>query len=93
MPSQLELLQRKQTKEMIDLFTSRGFSVDDGIFILSTLSYASVNHLASLLLSCGREALLVKAYIKKAYRMIPIHPYDQHLSACWNGCVYIVLGA
>ena len=62
---------------MVDLFSPRGFNVNDGILLdLSTLSYASVKHLESLLLSCGREALLVKAHIKKAYHMIPIHSHN-----------------
>ena len=76
---------------IVDLSSPRGFSVNDGISPdLSTLSYTSVDHLASLVLSNGRGAFLVKADIKEAYRMIPIHPDDQHLLGVhWNGCVYL----
>ena len=76
---------------IVDLSSPRGFSINDGISSdLSTLSYTSVDHLASLVLSHGKGALLVKADIKEAYRMIPIHPDDQHLLGIhWNECVYI----
>ena len=37
-----------------------------------------MDHLASLV-TFGRGALLVKADIKEAYRMVPVHPHDQHL--------------
>ena len=70
---------------IVDLSSPRGFSINDGISSdLSTLSYTSVDHLASLVLSHG------KADIQEAYRMIPIHPDDQHLLGIrWNECVYI----
>ena len=76
---------------IVDLSSPRGFSINDGVSSdLSTLSYTSVDHLASLVLSHGEGALLVKADIKEAYRMIPIHPDDQHLlGICWNECVYM----
>ena len=76
---------------IVDLSSPRGFSVNDGISSdLSSLACTSVDHLASLVLSCGRGALLVKADIKEAYRMVPIHPDDRHLlGVWWNGCVYI----
>ena len=76
---------------IVDLSSPRGFSINDGISSdLSTLSYTSVDHLASLVLSHGKGALLVKADIQEAYRMIPIHPDDQHLLGIrWNECMYI----
>ena len=46
---------------------------------LSSLSYSSIDHLASLVVSEGRGSFLVKADIKEAYRMVPVHPEDQHL--------------
>ena len=76
---------------IVDLSSPRGFSINDGISPdFSTLSYTPVDHLASLVLSHGRGAFLVKADIKEAYHMIPIHPDDQHLLGIrWNECVYI----
>ena len=54
------------------------------------MSYVSLDHLASLATSIGREALLVKSDIKKAYRMVPIHPNDQHLLEIqWEDSIYI----
>ena len=43
------------------------------------VSYVSVDHISSLVLSAGRGAFLVKADIKEAYRMLPVHPQDQPL--------------
>ena len=35
-------------------------------------------------------ALLVKADIKEAYRMIPVHPHDHHLLGVrWNNSYYV----
>ena len=52
--------------------------------------YVSIDHLSSLILSLGREALLIKADIKEAYRMVPIHPQDQQLLGVqWRGVVFI----
>ena len=55
-------------------------SINDGIDTdRSSLSYASVDHLAALVVSTGRGGFLVKADIREAYRMVPVHPQDQHL--------------
>ena len=52
----------------------------------ATVSYATVDHLASVILSLGRGAYLVKADIKEAYQIIPIHPEDRWLlGMCWEG--------
>ena len=45
----------------------------------STVSYATADHLATVILSLGRGAYLVKADIKEAYRIIPVHPEDRWL--------------
>ena len=64
----------------MDLLSAAGASVNDGISPeLSTVSYVSVDHLSSLVLSAGRGAFLVKADIKEAYRMLPVHSHDQSL--------------
>jgi len=71
----------------VDLLSSAGASVNDGISPeLSSVSYVSVDHLSSLVLSAGRGAFLVKAAIKEAYRMLPVHPHDQSLLGVkWEG--------
>ena len=54
--------------------------INDGIDTdRSSLSYASVDHLAAQVVSTGRGGFLVKADIWEAYRMVPVHPQDQHL--------------
>ena len=75
---------------IVDLSSPAGASVNDGISPdLSSVSYASVDHLSSLVLSAGRGAFLVKADIKEAYRMLPIHPHDQPLLGVqWRGITY-----
>ena len=76
---------------IVDLSSPQGASVNDGIDSeVSSLSYASLDHLAALVVSEGRGAFLVKADIKEAYRMVPVHPEDQHLlGVLWEGIVYI----
>jgi len=65
---------------IMDLSSPKKFSVNDGIDPgLSSLSYASIDHLSVLVLSLGRGAMLVKADIKEACHMIPVHPQDQVL--------------
>ena len=66
-------------------------SIDDGIDSeLSSLSYSSVDQLAALVVSEGKGSWLVKADIKEAYRMVPVHPEDQHrLGMQWDQIVYI----
>ena len=76
---------------IIDLSSPKGLSVNDGIATdLSSLCYTSVDHLCSIILSVGKEAQLVKADIKEAYRMVPVHPDDQPLLAVqWTNRVFI----
>ena len=76
---------------IVDLSSPAGFSVNDGISQeLSSMKYTSLDHLAYLVNSVGRGALLVKADIKEAYRMIPIHPQDQHLlGVSWKDSYYV----
>ena len=52
----------------MDLSSLKNFSVNDGIDpALLSLSYASIDHPSSLILSLGRGAMLVRADIKEAY--------------------------
>ena len=75
---------------IIDLSSPAGASVNDGISSdLSSVSYVSVDHLSSLVMSVGKGAFLVKADIKEVYRMLPIHPHDQLLLGMqWKGVTY-----
>ena len=72
----------------MDLSSPPGESVNDRISSeLSSVSYTSLDHLASLVLLLGRGSLLVKADIQEAYRMVP---QDQHLLGVhWNGYIYL----
>ena len=76
---------------IVDLSSPQGMSINDGIDTdRSSLSYASVDHLAALVVSTGRGGFLVKADIREAYRMVPVHPQDQHLLGVrWESAVYI----
>ena len=76
---------------IVDLSSPKGFSINDGISPeLSSMSYVSLDHLASIVTSVGKGALFVKADIKEAYCMVPIHPNDQHLLGIWwENSVYI----
>ena len=76
---------------IMDLSSPKNFSVNNGIDpALSSLSYVSIDYLSSLILSLGRGVLLVKADIKEAYRMVPIHPQDQRLLGVqWRGEIFI----
>jgi len=76
---------------IVDLSAPQGMSINDGIDSeLSSLSYSSIDHLASLVVSEERGSFLVKANIKEAYRMVPVHSEAQHLLGVqWEGAVYI----
>ena len=76
---------------IMDLSAPQGWSVNDGIDSeLSSLSYSSIDQLAALVVSEGKGSWLVKADIKEAYRMVPVHPEDQHLLGVrWDQTVYI----
>jgi len=59
---------------IVDLSSPKGSSVNDGISTeLASLQYASIDNLAALVIAVGRNSFLVKADIKEAYRMIPVH--------------------
>ena len=76
---------------IVDLSAPQGASVNDGIDSeLSSITCTSIDHLAALVISEGRGSFLVKADIQEAYRMVPVHPEDQHLLGVqWRGTVYI----
>ena len=76
---------------IVDLSSPPGHSINDGISSeRSSLSYASIDHLSTIIISEGQGSFMVKADIKEAYRMIPIHPQDQPLlGVLWKNSVYI----
>ena len=76
---------------IVDLSYPTGSNINDEISQeLSSLSYTSLDNLVSMVNLIGRGALMVKADIKEAYRMIPIHPHDQHLLGVqWNDYCYV----
>ena len=60
---------------IMDLSSSSDHSISDGIYPKrSSLFYTSVDHLIFIILLEGQEAFVLKAAIKDAYRMVPIHP-------------------
>ena len=73
-----------------DLSSPKDSSVNDGICTeLASLQYTSIDDLAALIVAEGKGSFLVKADIKEAYRMVPVHPEDQHLLGVrWNGSIY-----
>ena len=75
----------------MDLSSPTDHSINDGISLqLSSLSYAFIDHLSSIILHEHQGCFLVTAEIKEAYRMLPIHPEDQPLlGVCWKDSVCI----
>ncbi|KAL5515957.1 hypothetical protein EMCRGX_G001211 [Ephydatia muelleri] len=73
-----------------DLSYPEGRSVNDGIDpSLCSLSYISVDSVASIAAKLGRGSLLAKIDIESAYRLVPVHPDDRHLLGIqWMGKVY-----
>jgi len=74
---------------IVDLSSPTNTSVNDGISTdMASLSYASIDHLAALIVMEGRGSFLVKADIKEAYKIVPVHPEDQHLLGVeWEGVI------
>ena len=75
---------------IVELSFPDGASINDGISEeWPSVSYVSIDHLSSLVISTGIGAFLVKADIKEAYRMLSIHPEDQALlEVYWEGIIY-----
>ena len=76
---------------IVDLSSPEGTSVNDGVDKeMSSLSYTSVDTIASKVAALGRGAMLAKMDIKEAYRIIPIHPDDRYLLGMrWEDDVFI----
>lgn len=76
---------------IVDLSHPNEASVNDGInSSLCSLSYASVDDAADIILQLGTNTLLAKLDIKSAYRIVPVHPEDRWLlGMMWMHKVYI----
>lgn len=76
---------------IVDLSFPRGRSINDCISRdLASITYASVDDAVNHILRLGRGSLLVKVDLKNAYRMVPVHPHDQHLlGIAWEGRTYV----
>lgn len=76
---------------ILDLSSPRGHSVNEGIAReLCSLSYVSVDDIATRVLNLGRGALVAKFDLKAAYKHIPVHPEDRWLWGMeWNGGLYL----
>ena len=76
---------------IVDLSSPHNASVNDGIDKdMCSISYTTVDQIVEVLLSLGRGALMAKADIKQAYRIVPVHPDDRHLlSVQWEGQVLV----
>ena len=75
----------------MDLSCPPQFSINDGIEEdLCSLRYAFLDDALRLISHLGPGCQLVKLDLKDAYRVIPVHPDDQHLLAVsWNEEVYM----
>ena len=61
-----------------------------GGFTVSSITYARVDDAVAQILQLGQGTMLVKLDLKNAYRIIPVHPWDQHLlGISWQGRTYV----
>ena len=76
---------------IVDLSFPAGHSVNDGMDRdLASIRYTSLDDAVHLILRLGPGTQLVKLDLKDAYRMVPVHPEDQHLLGIqWNDSTYI----
>ena len=83
---------------IVDLSWPAGTSVNDGISSSSylgedvSLTYPTVDSIASLIWSAGAGCLLYKRDLKRAYRQFPVDPLDYPLLGyCWKHSLYFDL--
>ena len=74
-----------------DLSSPEGKSVNDGIGReWCSLEYVTVEGVSRQVMELGRGALIVKADIRSAYRLVPIHPMDRLLLGVqWEDQLYM----
>ena len=80
-----------KSRLIIDLSCLKGDSIDDGIAkTLCSLTYSTVNDTIQKILEVDCHTLLVKANIRRAFRLLPVHPIDkQLLSTEWQKNIFI----
>ncbi|KAM4016896.1 uncharacterized protein ACNLHF_003047 [Anomaloglossus baeobatrachus] len=68
-----------------------GLSVNDGISPeLSAVCYVSFDRALELVRVAGRGALMAKADVEAAFRLLPVHPESFHLLGfMWDGEYYV----
>ena len=78
-------------RTIVDLSAPLSFSVNDGIQEdLCSLRYAALDDALRLISWLGPGTQLIKMDIRDAYRIVPVHPVDQHLlGISWRGEVYV----
>lgn len=83
--------QTDRWRMIVDLSCPQGHSINDGISSeLSSIQYASLDEAVGIIISLGMGTRLVKIDLKDAYRMVPVHPDDQHLlGISWGGATYV----
>ena len=76
---------------IVDLSSPRRASVNDGNSKeLCSLRYALLDDALRLICHFGPGCHLVKMDLKDAYRVVSVHPDDQHLlGISWDGAVYM----
>ena len=76
---------------IVDLSFPPGHSVNEGISPeLASMTYAKVDEAVEIIRQLGVGTQLAKLDLQNAYRIVPIHPEDQHLLAIeWEGATYV----
>ena len=76
---------------IVDLSYPSGRSVNNGISpTLSSVTYASADAVFRFIKQLGQNTMLIKVDLKSSYRMVPIHPQDQHLfGVCWDDEIFV----
>ena len=83
--------QSGQWRMIVDLSYPEGRSVNDGIpDRLCSVNYSAMDEALLFIRRLGRGTRLIKVDLKGAYRIVPLHPQDQHLfGVTWEGQVYV----
>ena len=81
----------RRWRVIVHLSAPNHFVVNDDISEeLSSFSYTSLDDVVDLIRRLGTGTQLVKMDLKDAYRIVPIHPDDNHLlGISWNGAIYV----
>jgi hypothetical protein len=91
--SPLGLVPKKANNEfrlIHNLSFPQGQSVNDGIPTdFTRVTYEDLDHCIAIIQSLGRNALIAKADLESAFRLLPIHIDDHHfLGFSWGGLFY-----